>query len=159
MFSEKQIEELINLLLALDDNTKVYIGTDSSRFKKDGEWFAKYASVCVVHLNGKNGCRVFKTRSVEKDYDLKENRPKMRMLNEVAKSCELYNQLAPYIDCYDIEIHLDINLDPKHGSSCAAKEAAGYVLGMTGVSEEQVKFKPDSFCASFGADHYINETK
>lgn len=159
MFSEKQIEELVELLLDLDENTKVYIGTDSSRFKKDGEWFAKYASVCVVHLNGKNGCKVFKARSIEKDYDLRKNRPKMRMLNEVSKSCELYNQLAPYIDEFPIEIHLDINLDPKHGSSCAAKEAAGYVLGSTGVSEEQVKFKPESFCASFGADHYINETK
>lgn len=157
MFSDSQIEDLVNLLLKLDDNTKIYIGTDSSRFKKESDWYAKYASVCVVHLNGKNGCKVFKTRSVEKDFDLRKDRPKMRMLNEVAKSCDLYNQLAPYIDEFPIEIHVDINLDAKHGSSCAAKEAAGYVLGMTGVSENQVKFKPDSFCASFGADHYINE--
>lgn len=159
MFTDAQIEELVDLLIKLDNNTKIYIGTDSSRFKKDGEWYAKYASVCVVHLNGKNGCRVFKTRSVERDFDLKKNRPKMRILNEVAKSCELYNQLAPFIDCYDVEIHLDINLDVQHGSSCAAKEAAGYVLGMTGVSEDQVKFKPDSFSASFGADHFINKTE
>ena len=157
MFSEKQIEELVDLLLQLDNNTKIYIGTDSARFKKNDEWYAKYASVCVVHLNGKNGCKVFKTRSIEKDFDLRQNRPKMRMLNEVVKSCELYNQLAPYIDEFPLEIHIDINLDPKHGSNCAAKEAAGYVLGMTGVSEEQVKFKPESFCASFGADHYVNK--
>jgi predicted RNase H-related nuclease YkuK (DUF458 family) len=153
MFTQKQIEDLIDLLCDLDENTKIYIGTDSVRFKQNGRRYAKYCSVAVVHMNGKNGCRVFKHRSVEVDYDLKKNRPSLRLMNEVIKSCELYNQLAPFVDSFDCEIHLDINLDEKHGSSCAAKQAAGYVLGVTGLDPV---FKPDSFAASFGADHFAH---
>jgi len=153
MFTQKQIEELVDLLYTLDTNTKIYIGTDSVRFKKEGRWFAKYASVCVVHMNGKNGCRVFKQRSVEPDYDVKKNRPSMRLMNEVMKSCELYVQLAPFIDEFDVEIHCDVNVDPIHGSNCVAGQAAGYVLSMTGL---EPIFKPSSFAASFGADHYAN---
>ena len=54
---------------------------------------------------------------------------------------------------YPIEIHLDINTEKEHGSSCAASEAAGYVLGMTGI---EPKLKPEAFASSFGADHYAN---
>lgn len=153
MFTQNQIEELVDLLYSLDSSTKIYIGTDSVRFKKDGRWFAKYCSVCVVHMNGKNGCRIFKHRSVEQDYDLKKNRPSLRLMNEVIKSCELYVQLAPLIDEFDCSIHVDINLNEKHGSNCAAKQAAGYVSGITG---KEAVFKPNSFAASFGADHYAN---
>ena len=153
MFAQKQIEDLVDLLYGLTEDTKIYIGTDSVRFRQDGRWYAKYASVCVVHMNGKNGCRVFKHRSIEPDYDLKKNRPSIRLMNEVMKSCELYTQLAPFIDEFDVEIHVDINLDEKHGSNCAAKQAAGYVLGTTGI---EPVFKPNSFAASFGADHYAN---
>jgi predicted RNase H-related nuclease YkuK (DUF458 family) len=149
MFTKQQIEDLIELLVQLDENTKVYLGCDSVRFTKSGRQYARYATVAIVHMNGKNGCRIFQNISVEADYDLKSSRPKMRMMNEVAKVCALYNQLAPFIDEYDIEIHLDINTDPKHGSSCAASEAAGYVLGMTGL---EPKLKPESWAASFGAD-------
>jgi len=116
---------------------------------REGRWHARYATVAIIHKNGKNGCRIFSNVSIEADYDLKKNRPKMRMMNEVSKVCSLYTQLAPFIDEYDIEIHLDINTDPKHGSNCAANEAAGFVLGMTGI---EPKLKPDSWAASFGAD-------
>lgn len=153
MFTQAQVEELVNLLFELEPSTKIYIGTDSVRFRKEGRWYAKYASVCVVHMNGNKGCRVFKHRSIEPDYDVKKNRPSMRLMNEVMKSCELYTQLAPFIDEFDCSIHLDINLNEKHGSSCVAKQASGYVLGVTGV---EPVFKPNSFAASFGADHFAN---
>lgn len=153
MFTQDQIEEIVELLSTLDTTTKVYLGCDSVRYFKNGRAFGRYATVCIIHKNGKNGCKIFSNRSVEPDYDVKKNRPKMRMLNEVQKVCELYNQLIPFIDEFDIEIHLDINMDPKHGSNCAASEAAGYVLGMTGV---EPKLKPQSWAASFGADHIAN---
>jgi uncharacterized protein len=153
MFTEKQITDLVDLLYGLDTNTKIYIGTDSVRFRENGRWFAKYASVAVVHMNGKNGCRVFKHRSIEPDYDLKKSRPSMRLMNEVMKSCELYNQLAPFIDEFDVEIHCDINVDPKHGSNCVAAQAAGYVLGVTGI---EPALKPNAFAASFAGDHYAH---
>ena len=153
MFTQKQIEEIVDLLSTLDSNTKVYLGCDSVRLHKGGRMWGKYATVCIVHMNGKNGCRIFSHKSTEPDYDVKSNRPRMRMMNEVIKVCELYNQLIPFIDEYDIEVHLDINQDPKHGSNCAAQEAAGYVLGVTGL---QPKLKPESWASSFGADHIAN---
>jgi len=158
MFTQSQIEELVDLLYTLDTDTKIYIGTDSVRFRKEDRWYAKYASVCVVHMNGKNGCRVFKHRSIEPDYDMKKNRPAMRLMNEVMKSCELYTQLAPFIDEFDCEIHCDVNINPMHGSNCVASQAAGYVLGVTGLTEDQIKLKPDAFAASFGADHFAHNT-
>lgn len=153
MFKKEQIEELVDLLITLSSDTKVYLGCDSIRYIRNNKQYARYATVAIVHKNGNQGCRIFSNISKEPDYDLKKNRPKMRMLKEVQKVCELYNQLAPFIDEFDVEIHLDINLDPKHGSNCAANEAAGYVLGMTGV---EPKLKPDSWAASFGADYIAN---
>jgi uncharacterized protein len=153
MFTQKQIEDLVDLLYSLDENTKIYIGTDSVRFRENGRWFAKYATVLVVHMNGKNGCKVFKHRSVEPDYDVKKNRPAVRLMNEVVKSCELYIQVAPFIDEFECEIHCDVNVNPIHGSSCVATQAAGYVLGVTGI---EPKLKPSAFAASFGADHFAH---
>ena len=149
MFTETQIENIVELLLTLDKNTKVYLGCDSVGIFRNGRAHGRYATVCIIHKNGNKGCKIFSHKSYEPDYDLKKSRPKMRMMNEVMKVTQLYIQLAPFIDEFDIEIHLDINTDPNHGSSCAATEAAGYVLGVTGITP---KLKPDSWAASFGAD-------
>lgn len=156
MFTQNQIEEIVDILAELDSTTKLYFGCDSVRVRKNGKQFANFATVFIIHKDGKHGCRLFSHLSTEPDYDVKQNRPKMRMMKEVEKVCQLYTQLIPFIDEFDIEIHLDINTDPKHGSNCAATEAAGYVLGVTGLREEQIKLKPDSFAASFGADHVAN---
>lgn len=150
MLSDEKTEELMELLASLDPKrTKLYFGCDSIRFKKEGVWYAKYAVVCVVHKNGSNGCKFFYNHIVERDYDKKKNKPSMRLMNEVMKVAELYLELAPLVDDYVCEIHLDINLDPMHGSNCVASQAAGYILGVTGI---EPKLKPDSWAASFGAD-------
>ena len=149
MLDDEQLNELIELLTVVDDNTKIYFGCDSVRYWKSGIPFARFASVLIVHINGNNGCKIFSNISYEPDYDLKKSKPKLRMINEARKVCELYVQVGPLIDEFESEIHLDINLDPKHGSNCAASEAAGYILGMTGISP---KLKPDSFAASYAAD-------
>ena len=153
MFNNKQVNELINLLTTLNSNTKIYFGCDSVRIIKNNVWYARYATVVIVHKNGNNGCRLFSHESREIDYDVKQHRPRMRLMNEAMKVCQAYIQLAPLIDEFDCEIHLDINIDPQHGSSCVAKEAAGYVLGMTGV---EPKLKPEGFAASYGADGMVH---
>lgn len=153
MFTNEQIEEIIEVLSTLDaSTTKCYFGADSVRKRVKGKWYGRYATVFIIHMNGRHGCRLFSNISVEPDYDLKKDRPKMRMMTEVRKVCELYTQLIPFIDEFPIEVHLDISTDPKHGSSCAATEAAGYVLAMTGLPDESVLLKPHAFAASFGAD-------
>lgn len=166
MFTDKQIEELIDLLISLDEDTKLYFGCDSLAYpkvmkNKDGqvvfdekgrtkkEWWAKYATVLIVHMNGNNGCRIFRNISYERTYDKKKDRPAMRLMGEVYRVVELFNQLQPIIKDFDVEIHLDISTDPKNGSNCVAKQAAGYVLGVTQI---EPKLKPDAWASSFGAD-------
>ena len=149
MFKNNQIEQIVNLLTTLNSNTKIYFGCDSVRVIKKNVWYARYATVVIVHKNGNNGCRLFSVESTEVDYDVRQNRPKMRLMHEAMKVCDAYLQLIPFIDEFDCEIHLDINTDPQAGSNCVAKEAAGYVLGMTGV---EPKLKPHGFAASYGAD-------
>jgi predicted RNase H-related nuclease YkuK (DUF458 family) len=154
MLTQTQIEDMVDLLIKCNSGTKIYLGCDSVRYiDRNHRQMARYAAVAIVHMNGKNGCRIFSNITRESDFDLKPSRPKIRMMKEVQKVVELYTQLAPFIDEFDIEIHLDINTDPKHGSNCAANEAAGYVLGVTGI---QPKLKPESWAASFGADGIVN---
>jgi uncharacterized protein len=154
MFSDNQLEEIVNFVSELNDNTKIYIGCDSVRkTDQQGNPIARFATVLVVHMNGNAGCRVWSHISIEPDFDKKRNRPSTRLMKEVYKVCDLYLQIAPLLDQFDIEVHLDINPDPKHGSNIVEKSAVGYVNGMTGV---QPKLKPDAWCASFGADHFAN---
>lgn len=159
MFTQTQIEEMVDLLLTLDKSTKIYLGCDSVRFMRNDRQYAKFATVAIVHMNGKNGCKIFKNISVESNYDVKKNRPSMRLMTEVQKVCELYTQIIPFIDEYDVEVHLDISQDPEHGSNCVASQAAGYVLGVTGLGQDKVKLKPDAIAASFGADRAVNKSE
>lgn len=157
MFDDKKLEELIDLLATLDSNTKIYLGCDSVRVKRKGKKpIAVFATVAIVHKNGNKGCKIFSVVDSEPDYDLKPSRPKLRMLNEVQKVCSLATQLLPFIDEFDVEVHLDISQDPNQGSNCAAKEALGYVMATIGI---EPKLKPESFASSFGADHIANHRK
>lgn len=158
MFTEDQIVEIVDLLATLTPDTKIYIGTDSVRFQKGERWYAKYATVCVIHMNGNKGGRIITARTTEPDYDLKLGRPSMRLMNEVIKSCEAYNQLAPFIDEFQIEIHADVSTDPNRGSNCVATQAAGYALGVTGLPESAIKLKPEAWGASCSADWAARRT-
>lgn len=51
-----------------------------------------------------------------------------------------------------MEIHLDINPDKAHGSSCVVQEATGYIRGTCNVVP---LIKPNAFAASFAADRGI----
>lgn len=75
-----------------------------------------------------------------------------RMLLEVSKSIEAAYELAPVFDLYDIkmEIHADINSNPRWESNKALQAAVGHILGMG----YDFKIKPFAIGASFGADRY-----
>jgi hypothetical protein len=57
------------------------------------------------------------------------------------------------LDLYEVplEIHADINPDPKHESNKALQQAVGYILGMG----YEFKVKPESYCASHCADNLL----
>ena len=145
-FDFVKIKEYIE---AQGPDTKIYIGCDSERFRKNDMWYADYTLAIVVHIDGKHGCKIFGEVQTEKDYDQRKNKPRMRLMNEVIKIANLYLELEKLIDDRPIEVHLDINPDETFGSSCVVTEAIGYIKGMCNV----VPFvKPKAFAATYCAD-------
>lgn len=131
---------------------KIYIGTDSKRFRREGVWFAKFATAVVVHREGNHGCKVFIVQSAERDYDAKKSRPMNRMMTETYKTTEVYEELKSTLAGREVEIHLDINPDELHGSNCALTQAVGYIRGVCDINP---KVKPFALAASFAADHSL----
>jgi predicted RNase H-related nuclease YkuK (DUF458 family) len=144
-----EIEEVKAFIREQTINTKVYVGGDSERFQIDGVWYADYTNVIVVHMNGNKGCRVFGEVTRERDFDQQKNKPRMRLMNEVIKTANLYLELGDICDDFEVEVHLDINPDLHHGSSCVINEAVGYVRGMCNVVP---LVKPNAWAASYCAD-------
>lgn len=132
-------------------NTRIYIGGDSERFRLHGQWYADYTLVVVIHIDGKHGCKIFGEVQRERDYDQKNDRPRMRLMTEVYKIADLYLKLAEVLEGREVEVHLDINPDEHFGSSCVINEAIGYIKGMCNVIP---MVKPLAFAASGAADRY-----
>jgi predicted RNase H-related nuclease YkuK (DUF458 family) len=143
------IEEVKNFILAQSPETKIYLGADSERFSIGNDWYADYTLAIVVHIDGKHGCKIFGEVQRERDYDQKKSRPRMRLMNEVYKVAELYQKLHEVLEDRDVQIHLDINPNEMHGSSCVINEATGYIRGMCNVIP---MVKPQAFAASYCAD-------
>lgn len=144
-------EDVQVLLKTLNDETKVYFGCDSIRFKVKGRWYAEFTTVLVVHKNGRHGCKIFAQVDREQDFDKKASRPFNRMMNEAMKVAALYLEFEDMVYDFGLEheIHLDINQDDIHGSSVAVKAASGYVQGITNVTPI---LKPCAYAASYAAD-------
>ena len=133
--------------------TKIYLGCDSERFRMGEVWFADYTTAIVVHINGNNGCKLFGQVDRERDYDQKVDRPRFRLMNEVYKASEMYLKLADVLEGRHVEVHLDINPEQVHGSSCVVQEAIGYIRGTCNVIP---LVKPRAFAASYAADRIAN---
>ena len=131
--------------------SRIYIGADSERFRINGVWHADYTVVIVVHVDGKHGCRVFGEVTRERDYDQRKDKPAMRLMNEVYKASEMFQKLSDVLQDRHVEVHLDINPDEIHGSSCVVQQAIGYIRGTCNVVP---LVKPQAFAASYCADRY-----
>ena len=145
------LEEVKTFIEAQGPETKIYLGCDSERMKIDGVWHADYILAIVVHINGNNGCKIFGEVVRERDYEKKQSRPRYRLMNEVYKVSELYLKLADVLENYHVEVHLDINPNEMHGSSCVINEAIGYIRGTCNVVP---LVKPNAFAASYAADRF-----
>ena len=146
------LDEVREFILNTSYNTKIYIGSDSARFLKHNIWYAEYCTVVVIHYDGNRGCKIFGHMVSERDYDQKVDKPRMRLMNEVMKTAQMYLDLESVIGCRYSEIHLDVNPNLKYGSSCVISEAVGYIKGMCNV----VPFvKPRAFAASVAADRLL----
>lgn len=130
-------------------SSKIYIGTDSTTRKKNGEWVADFYTVVVIHKNGCNGCKIFGDISSEKDYNYNKKKPTFRLMQEVYKASEVYLALADVIGDREVEIHLDLNPNKKYASSLVIEQAIGYIRGTCNVIP---MVKPEAFAASYAAD-------
>ena len=151
MTRRMDIEEVKSFIESSSESSKIYIGADSERHRRHGIWWADYATVVVIHKDGKHGAKVFGEITTERDYDQSKDKPRMRLMNEVMRAAQLYLDLEDVIGDRECEVHIDINPDHKHGSSCVISEAVGYIKGMTGVTP---RVKPQAWAASIAADKF-----
>lgn len=142
------IEEAKQAILDSSQQSSVYIGCDSIRFRKNNMWYAKYSTVVIVHMDSNRGCKLFHESVDMPDF----GNLKQRLLNEVQMAVLAATSIIDVIGDRHMEIHLDINPNPKHKSSVAVKEALGWVKGSLGLD---AKIKPSSFAATHAADHAV----
>jgi len=149
MAREFNIDEVREFISNSSEATCIYIGADSERYRKDEVFFADYTVAIVIHHDGKHGCKIFGKVDTERDFDNRHDRPAMRLMNEVYRASQMYLDLAEVIGERHCEVHLDINPDVVHGSSCVIQQAIGYVRGVCNVVP---LVKPEAFAASYAAD-------
>ena len=149
MFKKIDINEVSDYIRAQGPSTRIYLGADSERFKQNQVWWAEYTVAIVVHVDGRHGCKIFGEITHERDYDQRADRPSMRLMNEVYRVSEMFQRLAPVLVDRDVEVHLDINPNEMHGSSCVIQQAMGYIRGTCNVIP---MVKPNAFAASYAAD-------
>lgn len=145
------LDEVKAYIQSTSSSSRIYIGCDSERFIRKEKWYADYASVVVIHIDGKHGCKIFGDITRELDYDRKVGKPALRLMNEAYKVQELYMKLQDVIGDRFCELHLDINPDERYGSSCVVTQAIGYIIGTCNI---EPKVKPFAFAASIAADRY-----
>jgi len=150
------LEKMFEEELALGRKLTVSVGTDSTRGGAKGAYrFATAIMIVVTEdmgggvTQGRGGKLIATTYSHQfksRDKEL----VKERMVFEVARSIDIAYELSPLVNLYDIplEVHADINPNPRYESNKALAEAVGYILGM-GYS---FKIKPEAFAASYAAD-------
>ena len=143
------LEEVKAFIANQSEDTKIYLGADSERMKLKGVWYADYTLAVVVHIDGEHGCKIFGEVVRERDYDQKKNKPAMRLMNEVYKVSELFQNLSDVLEDRYVEVHLDINPDLRYGSSCVVQQAIGYIKGTCNVNP---LVKPNAFAATYAAD-------
>ena len=141
--------DAIEAIKASSPQSSVYVGCDSLRFKtkRKGQWFSRFSTVIVLHVDSKHGGKMFQYSTTMPDYG---NR-KARLMMEVQMALDAAMAIVEHIGDRRMELHLDINNDPKHASYCAYHEAMGWVKGM---GFEPI-MKPDSWAAKNAADHAV----
>lgn len=149
------LDNLIKEELLLNHQLRVSIGTDSQR---SGTGY-KFATVILITVKEDIGGVIVGRggKIIASTYHLKvhgKNKDSIneRMLTEVSKSIEVAYEVAELLDSYNIkmEIHADINPDPKWESNKALSQAIGYIMGMG----YEFKVKPMAWAASYCGDKY-----
>ena len=143
------LDEVRSFLEQQPETTKIYLGCDSERVLIGKQWYAEFTLAIVIHINARNGCKIFGEVQRERDYDKSRRSPRLRLMTEVYKVADLYLKLADVLENRQVEVHLDINPNQMYGSSCVVDEAIGYIRGTCNVLP---MVKPQAFAATYCAD-------
>ena len=138
------LEEVKEFIRNQSPTTKVYLGADSERIRVNGVWYADYTLAVVVHVDGSKGCKIFGDVIREIDCDHKKSKPAMRLMTEVYKIADLFQNLSDVLEDRHVEVHLDINPNELFGSSCVVQQAIGYIRGTCNLTPQ---VKPNAFAA------------
>jgi len=147
--------EAIEAIKNSSESSSVYIGCDSIVFKERDKFSkkkiskAKYSTVIIVHKDSSAGCQLFHNTVTLRDF----GNLRQRLMTEVGYAIEAAFAIVDIIGKRRLEVHLDINSDPKHASNIALKEAMGYVQG----SGFKAVGKPNGFAATHCADHLVRD--
>lgn len=152
----RKLQEIRDFLATQSETSKVYIGCDSEAYKRKGQKMADYYLVVVVHINGRNGCKIFGDKVTEPDYSTDKRRPTYRLMNEVYKASNLYLELAEAIGEREVEIHLDLNPDKRYASNLVLEQAIGYIKGTCNVVP---LVKPDYWVSTHLADKFLKVSR
>ena len=155
------LEKLIDEQHELGRKLKICVGTDS---QKKGKGFT-YATAIIIEMKeplGKEGGHmVYKgigAKVISGTFN-ERYKPSIRerMLKEVQLSINVCFHILDLVDLYDVdlEIHADVNPNPRWASNIAFNEVRGYCEGMN----IQYRVKPDAYAASSGADRLCNGGK
>jgi uncharacterized protein len=150
------LKELIKNEKDLNHDVKICIGTDSQRSGKG----YKFATVILITIKENMGGGVFQGKGgkmISAVYHMntfKRDKEGVneRMIMEVSKSIEVAYDISPILEYFNIgvEIHADINPDPRWESNKALSSAVGYIIGMG----YDFKIKPSAFAASYCGDRF-----
>lgn len=147
-----KLQQIKDYISAASDSSKVYIGCDSEMFIKNKQRYATFYTVVVIHINQRNGCKIFGDKSIEIDYGKNRKKPSYRLMQEVYKASAMYLSIADVLGDKEVEIHLDINTERRHASSVILEQAIGYVKGTCNIIP---MVKPNSWAASHAADRLL----
>lgn len=150
---QKFISEAVEAIKDSSPESTIYVGCDSIRGKvkrKSDEFYTRYSVVVIIHINSKNGGKIFPFTMSVKDHGKKDNL-KMRLLQEVDLATSVATEIVDHLGRRRMEVHIDVNPDEKHASSVAVKEALGWSRGLG----FDTKIKPEGWAATHCADHAV----
>ncbi len=141
---ENEIREVLVQEKNAGNNISVCIGTDS----QVKSCITEFATVIVFIRKGKGGFMYINNEICKRRMPVKQ-----RMLEEVQRSIDAAFRLCDLFIAFNVqmEVHADINTDPKFKSNEAFKDAMGYITGM-GFA---FKAKPHAFASSSCANKVV----
>ncbi len=141
---ESEVEQILQSGITSGSEMKICVGTDSQKKRS----YTEFATVIVILRIGFGGQMLIRKMRYPNFNEIHS-----RLQKEVTLSIETAYNLHQYIEKYNIpiEIHADINSNPKYKSYTSLNSAYGYAVGMG----FEFKCKPDAFASTCCANRLV----